>query len=116
MYGVSTATTITTSDDVNAFSGSGSMTNAIAATYSFTGAGYKYFFFPVTTTPTLFKDASTQLAVAMADVTDEPFFSGVSGSYYYGTVSVTNQFGIAQNYRLYRTRNYLNGNISITIT
>lgn len=117
MYGVSTASTITTSAGVNAFSGAGSLTTTIAGTYSFTGAGYKYFFVPTTfASPSLFRDASTQLAVAMADSTDDPFFSGTSGSYSFGTTSVTNQFGVAQNYRVYRTRNYLNGNITITVT
>ena len=117
MYGVSTATTITTSESVYAFSGTGSMTNTIVGTYSFTGAGYKYFFVPTSfASPSLFKDASTQLAVAMADVTDEPFFSGTSGSYSFGTTSVTNQFNVAQAYRIYRTRNLLNGNINIVVS
>ena len=117
MFGVSSATTITTSAGVNAFSGSGVLTNTMLATYNFTGPGYKYFFIPTAyAMPTLFKDFSTNLTVAMADVTDDPFFSGVSGSYYYGTTSVTNQFGISTNYRVYRTRNFLNGNITIVVT
>jgi hypothetical protein len=117
MYGVSSATTITTSAGVNAFSGTGSLTTTIAGTYSFVGPGYKYFFVPTSFgAPSLFRDQSTQLAVAMADVTDNPFFSGVSGSYYYGTTSVTNSFGITTNYRVYRTRNFLNGNITITVS
>jgi hypothetical protein len=117
MFGVSSATTITTSADVNTFSGSGVLTNTMLSTYTFTGPGYKYFFVPtVFGMPSLFKDFSTNLSIAMADVTDDPFFSGVSGSYYYGTTSVTNQFGIATNYRVYRTRNYLNGNITIVVT
>ncbi len=117
MYGVSTATTITTSSDVNAFSGTGTLTTTIVGTYPLTGAGYKYIFVPTTfANPTLFKDVTTNLSVAMADVTDNAFFSGSSGSYYFGITSVTNQFGIAQNYRVYRTRNYLNGNISIAVS
>ena len=117
MYGVSTATTLTTSASINAFSGTGALTTTIAGTYSFVGAGYKYIFVPTTFGhPTLFKDVNTNLSVAMADVSDNAFFSGSSGNYYYGTTSVTNQFGVAQNYRVYRTRNYLNGNISITVS
>lgn len=116
-FGVSSATTITTSAGVNAFSGSGVLATSINGNYAFTGPGYKYVFVPTTFAhPTLFKDLSTQLSVAMATSTDDPFFSGVSGSYYYGTTSVTNAFGIAQNYRVYRTRNYLNGNITITVS
>ncbi len=117
MYGVSTATTITTSDGVNAFSGLSALTTVTTGAYSFTGSGYKYFFTPTTfASPTLFKDTATNLSIAMADSSDDAFFSGVSGSYYYGTTSVTNQYGIAQNYRVYRTRNYLYGNIAITVT
>jgi hypothetical protein len=117
MQGVSTASTITTSEGVNAFSGAGVLATSIAGTYALNGAGYKYFFVPTTFgNPSLFKDASTQLAVSMADVTDDPFFSGVSGSYSFGTTSVTNQFNVAQNYRVYRTRNFLNGNITITVS
>jgi hypothetical protein len=40
----------------------------------------------------------------------------VSGNYNYATIPVTNQFGITTNYRVYRTRNYLNGNISIVVS
>lgn len=117
MFGVSTATTITTSASVNSFSGTGALAATIAATYSFSGAGYKYVFVPTTfASPNLFKDTSTNLSVAMATSTDDPFFSGSSGSYSFGTTSVTNQFGITQNYRIYRTRNFLNGNISIIIS
>jgi len=117
MFGVSTATTITTSSGVNAFSGSGALTTTMAGTYSFVGAGYKYFFIPSTFShPTLFRDQNTQLAVSMATASDDSFFSGTSGSYSYGTVPVTNQFGITLNYRVYRTRNLLNGNITITVS
>jgi hypothetical protein len=117
MYGVSTATTITTSSEVNAFSGQSALTNTIAGTYSFSGSGYKYFFVPTTfSSPSLFKDQSTQLSVSMADSSDDSFYSGSSGSYSFGTTSVTNQYGISQNYRIYRTRNYLNGDIIITVT
>ena len=117
MYGVSTATTITTSAGVNAFSGSGVLTTVMAGTYVMNGAGYKYFFVPGTFAhPTLIKDQNTQLAVAMADASDNPFFSGATGTYRYGTVTVTNIYGIPLNYRVYRTRNLLNGNITITVT
>lgn len=119
-YGVTTATTLTTSAAVNAFSGNASFvssTTGMAGTFTLNGAGYKYFFVPTTFAfPNLFRDFNTNLAVAMASVSDDPFFSGVSGSYYYGTTPVTNAFGIVQNYRVYRTRNLLNGNIIITIT
>jgi hypothetical protein len=117
MQGVSSATTISTSAGVNVFSGTGALATSIVGTYALNGAGYKYFFVPTTFGfPSLFKDASTQLAVSMADATDNSFFSGVSGSYSYGTTPVTNQFGITQNYRVYRTRNFLNGNITITVS
>jgi hypothetical protein len=117
MYGVSSASTMTTSADINAFSGAGSLTTTMIGTYALSGAGYKYFFVPTTFGyPTLFKDSSTQLAVSMADITDNAFFSATTGNYSYGITPVTNQFGITQNYRVYRTRNLLNGNITITVT
>lgn len=117
MYGVSTATTITTSSGVNTFGALSALTTTLAGTYAFVGAGYKYFFAPTTfANPTLFKDSSTNLSIAMADSSDDSFFSGVSSGYYYGTTSVTNQYGIAQNYRIYRTKNFLFGDISITVT
>lgn len=117
MNGVSSSSAITTSSQINAFSGTGSLTSTMVGTYSFAGAGYKYFFIPGNFShPSLFRDASTQLAVAMATSSDDPFFSGTSGNYSYGTVAVTNQFNITQNYRVYRTRNFLNGNITITVS
>lgn len=117
MFGATSNSAITTSSAINAFSGSGVLTTTIAGSYSFTQAGYKYFFVPTTfASPSLFKDASTQLAIAMTTSTDDPFFSGVSGSYNFGTVPVTNIFNITQNYRVYRTRNILNGNITITVS
>ena len=117
MYGVSSAETISTSNEINAFSGTGALATTMATTYIMNGAGYKYFFVPGTFAhPTLIKDQATQLAISMADSTDNPFFSGASGTYRYGTVAVTNQFGIALNYRVYRTRNLLNGNITITVS
>lgn len=117
MNGVSTSSAITTSSAINAFSGTGTLTTTMLGTYAFVGAGYKYFFAPSTFgNPTLFRDATTQLAVAMATATDDPFFSGTSGNYSFGTVAVTNQFNITQNYRVYRTRNFLNGNITIAVS
>lgn len=117
MNGVSSSSAITTSAEINAFSGTGSLTTTMTGTYSFSGAGYKYFFIPSNFAhPSLFRDQTTQLAVAMATETDDPFFSGTSGSYSYGTVAVTNQYNVTQNYRVYRTRNFLNGNITITVS
>jgi len=119
MFGVSSTSALTTSAEVYAFSASSSstLTSTIIGTYAFSGAGYKYIFVPTTfASPTLFKDSSTNLSVAMAEITDAPFFSGLSGSYYFGTTPVTNLFGITQNYRVYRTRNFLNGNITIAVT
>jgi hypothetical protein len=117
MFGSSSNSAVTTSSAVNAFSGSGVLTTTITGSYVFNQAGYKYFFVPTTfASPSLFKDASTQLAIAMTTVTDDPFYSGVSGSYNFGTIPVTNQFNITQNYRVYRSRNILNGNITITVS
>lgn len=116
-FGVSSAATMPTSADVNVFNSSGVLSTVIAGTYSLNGPGYKYIFVPSTFAyPALFKDASTQLSVSMATVLDDPFFGNLNGNYYYGITPVTNVFGVTQNYRVYRTRNFLNGNIIITIS
>ena len=64
--------------------------------------------------PTLFRDNNTNLSIAMAD-TAEGYTAG-TGTYKHQLVSVTNQYGIAQNYKVFRTRNILGGSINIKTT
>lgn len=89
-------------------------------TYALGAGDYKYICYPDSfgspTIGTGIKDAGTGFAIAMADVTDNGFFSNVQNGWYYGLVSVTNVNGITTNYRVYRTKNTLGGTINITIS
>ena len=89
----------------------GVLSGGLAGTYNFDPLDYKYFCFPndfgSPTTTTGFKDASTGLSLAMADVGDDAFYSNLQNGWYYGVVAVTNGFGITTNYRVYRTKNTL---------
>lgn len=89
-------------------------------TYNFAATNYKYFAWADSlgspTASTGFRDSSTGLAVAMADNTDDVFYSNVQNGWYYGLVSVTNVNGITTNYRVYRTKNTLGGTIQIIVS
>ena len=99
-------------------------TSALAAnelgTYSFVANDYKYFAWPDSfgspTASTGFKDTSTGLAVAMADVTDNAAYSNVQNGWSYALVSVTNSNSVTTNYRVYRTKNILSGSINIQVS
>ena len=96
------------------------LTSSETDTYSFAAGDYKYFAWPDSfgspTASTGFKDTSTNLAVAMADSTDNAFFSNEQNGWYYGTVSVTNTYGQTTTYRVYRTKNVLGGSINIQVS
>ena len=89
-------------------------------TYTFAAGGYKYIAYPDSfgspTAITGFKDTATNLAVVMADSTDDAFYSNVQNGWSYGIVSVTNALGATTNYRLYRTKNILGGSINIQVS
>lgn len=71
-------------------------------TFAFLGGGYKYIAYPtVWGLKTTFKDTATNLDVAMQAAT---------------TVSITNAFGVAQNYYVHRTLNQLGGAINIAVS
>lgn len=87
-----------------------------AGTYTFVAGNYKYFAFPSAFGVVgLFKDADTQLAVAMAGPA-EGYTTTSGNGLYYQVVSVTNAHGVTHNYNVYRTRNILNGAITITVS
>jgi hypothetical protein len=70
--------------------------------YNFQAGGYKYFCYPSSFgTATIFKDSLTNLDVAMENPT---------------TVSVTNNFGVTENYRVHRTVNVLGASITIIVS
>ncbi len=84
-------------------------------TYVFGVVGYKYFAWPTAFgTPLLFRDNSTNLAVAMAGVAEG--YTTAVGTYYAQIVSVTNTYGITTNYYVFRSKNILGGSINIVVT
>ena len=78
------------------------LASGFAATYSFSGGGYKYIAYPsVFGTATMFKDSSTNL--------DIPFETAY-------TVSVTNSFGVMTTYRVHRSTNIMGGAVGIVVS
>ena len=114
-YGTS-ANAILSASDIVALAGS-VLASGVGRTYSYSGGNYKYLALPNSfSTPSAFKDSSTLLSVAMADATDNSALSGMANGYSYATVTVTNSYGVATPYKLYRTKNMLGGSINIQVT
>jgi hypothetical protein len=81
--------------------GSNPLDSGFAGTYFFNGGDYKYLAFPTSWgTPTSFKDNATMLTVPM------------EASY---VVNLTNSFGVAEDYNVYRTTNILGADITILV-
>jgi hypothetical protein len=81
---------------------SGVLSSTYAGSYVFGSGGYKYFGYPTAFgTATSFKDSLTQLDVAM-----EPSY----------TITITNDFGVSQSYRIHRTTNILGAEITIVVS
>lgn len=117
-YGTSTSPTLTETD-IEALANS-LLTNTRNRTYSLAAGGYKYFCWADSlgspTAVTGFKDTATNLAVAMADSSDNAAFSNTQNGWSYALVSVTNSNGATTNYRVYRTKNILGGSINIQVS
>jgi hypothetical protein len=98
----------------------GVLSGGLAGTYNFDILDYKYFCFPndfgSPTTTTGFKDASTGLSLAMADIGDDVFYSNSQNGWFYGIVAVTNSLGISTNYRVYRTKNTLGSTLQALVS
>jgi hypothetical protein len=110
-YGTDTGTTLT-ADGITGLTSSQLDTTIIPQTFAYAADGYKYLAIPSTfASPSLFKDGNTNLSIAMADVAEG--YTAGTGTYKYLNVSVTNQYGATNTYRLYRTRNVLGGSINI---
>ena len=91
-----------------------------AGIYNFAALDYKYFVwddsFGSPTASTGFKDNSTGLALAMADIVDDPtYYTNLQNGFYYGLIPVTNGFGVTSNYRVYRTKNSLGGTLQALV-
>lgn len=99
-FGESVNTTLTESE-IESLRVNG-LVSGFAGNYSFNAGGYKWIAYPtVFGTATTFKDTSTNL--------DVPFEPPV-------IVSVTNAFGVVQDYRVHRTTNVLGGAITIAVS
>jgi hypothetical protein len=112
-YGTSSATTLTTNEITGLTTSV--LTNTANRTHSLAAGDYKYICIPTAlTNPTLFKDASTNLTVAMAGPSEG--YNTLNNGYYVDQVVVTNAFGINITYNVYRTKNILGGTLSIITT
>jgi hypothetical protein len=88
-------------------------------TFNFPGGDYKFI-----ATPSYmgdvnnFIDPATGFNISMADSTNDPAYSHVTGSglWWYALVNVTNIFGVTIPYRLWRSTNILNGPITIRVS
>lgn len=113
-YGTSSLTGLT-SAQITGLTSSNLDTTVINDTRTFVAGDYKYLCIPSTfVEPTLFKDNNTNLSIAMADTTEG--YSAGTSTYKYNLVSVLNQYGISQNYKVFRTRNILGGSLNIKTT
>jgi hypothetical protein len=113
-WGTFTATTLT-SADFNSL-GSSQLLASIFGAFNFVANLGKYKYYVIEDTlppPTTFKDQSTLLTVAMADNTDG--YTNLTNGNYYQIVSYTNTFGVTRNYKVYRSKNILNGAITILV-
>lgn len=99
---------------------SSSLSSSENGTYSFAAGGYKYFAWPDSfgspTSGSGFKDSSNGQPVPMATSSEDPFFDNSQNGWYYGLVNVTNAYGQAIDYRVYRTYNQLAGTITIIVS
>ena len=96
------------------------LASGFAGIYNFAALDYKYFVwndsFGSPTATTGFKDNSTGLALAMADIGDDPsYYTNLQNGFYYGLVPVTNIYGVTSNYRVYRTKNSLGGTLQALV-
>jgi len=113
-FGPSNNTTLNESE-IEGLSNS-ALASGFSGTFAYAGGGYKFLCFPTSFgSPASFKDAATNLNVAMASSEDDAFFSNTANSLSYGLVSVTNAFSQTTNYRVYRSKNILGGAISIIV-
>jgi hypothetical protein len=91
----------------------------VSGTFPFSGAAgtYKHICYPSTTpSASLFKDQLTLLNMAMADPSDGYTIATPNNNWYYQLLPVTNQFGITNTYKCFRSKYQLGGAININVT
>ena len=75
--------------------------NSVSGTFNFPAGGYKFVLIPaIWKDPTVFSDPNNGLPVYIDKMSN---------------ITITNKFGVEQEYKVFRTHNLLNGSISITI-
>lgn len=85
--------------------------------FSASSGTYKHICYPSTApSASLFRDNLTLLNMAMADPTDGYTGTTTNGNWYYKNVSVPNQYGIVNNYKCFRSKYQLGGDIDINVT
>lgn len=95
------------------------LTSVIAGTYVMGAGNYKYICVSNAIGGQIndVKDSATLLSVPMATTADNAAYSNVDGGgTSYALVSVTNGFGVTNNYRVYRTANSLGSSITLLVT
>ena len=113
--GQSASATLPTQNQITGLTIYNSLNTTFANTYTIPSTeNYVYICFP-TIMGNLNSITSGGFNVAMATSATDPFYSGNSGSFNYGLVTITNKFGIPTPYKVYRTFNPLGG-ISIITT
>lgn len=91
----------------------------VNGTFPFSGAAgtYKHICYPSTApAATLFKDQLTLLNMAMADPTDGYTIPTPNNNWYYQLLPITNQYGITNTYKCFRSKYQLGGAININVT
>jgi len=112
-YGTSALTALT-ANDITGLTSTTLASNSLF-TYSLASGGYKYICIPVAlNNPSLFRDVSTNLSVAMAGPSDG--YTTLNNGYYVQQIVVTNAYGVNITYDVYRTKNTLGGAINIIAT
>lgn len=109
-YGTSSLTALTANDITGLTSTN--LASTSLGTFAYAAGDYKYFCIPTAlNNPSLFRDKSTNLTVAMAGPSDG--YTILNNGYYVQQVVVTNAYGINITYDVYRSKNQLGGAISI---
>jgi hypothetical protein len=115
-YGVSANVTLTEAQ-IEALAGT-QLATGIAGTYSTGAGGYKY----ICTVHAMggqinsVKDQLTGFDAPMATAADNAAYSNVDGGgFSYALVAGTNAFGVAVQYRVYRTKNFLGGAVTLVV-
>jgi hypothetical protein len=90
-----------------------------SGSYAMAAGGFKYICFANSVGGQInsVKDSDTLLNVPFATVADNAAYSNIDGGgFSFALVSVTNAFGVVDNYRVYRTQNALGAAITLLVT